>query len=139
MIIKYEFDNGDVSEVEVSEDVGQMILDSRRTEESYDRKTRRHCYSIDAMEYEGREYGYEDRGIAAFLGDDEERNKRIREAFSHLTETQRRRLLMLSSGLAERQIALIEGVDIRAVVDSINYGRKKFLKFFLKNTHQNEG
>lgn len=49
MKVKYEFDNGEVTEVEVSEEIGAMIIDSRREEESGNRKERRHCYSLDAI------------------------------------------------------------------------------------------
>ena len=37
---------------------------------------------------------------------------------------------MLAAGLSEREIARREGVAIRAVTESIDYARKKFLKFF---------
>ena len=55
MKIKYQFANGDVSEVEVSEDVGSIIVDSRRKEDNLDRKERYHCYSYDAIDYNRRE------------------------------------------------------------------------------------
>ena len=53
MKITYQFANGDVSEVEVSEEVGTVIVDSRRKEDNLDRKERYHCYSYDAIDYEG--------------------------------------------------------------------------------------
>ena len=45
MKIKYTFANGEVSEVEVSEEIGAVIIDSRRKEENQARKERYHCYS----------------------------------------------------------------------------------------------
>lgn len=51
MKIKYEFVNGDVSEVEVSEEIGMVISDLRRKEDSRERTNRRHCYSLDALKY----------------------------------------------------------------------------------------
>lgn len=60
MKVSYEFANGTASEVEVSEEVGTMIIDSRTAEESADRKERRHCWSLDAAFYEGAEYGTDD-------------------------------------------------------------------------------
>lgn len=47
MNVKYEFDNGEVTAVEVSEEFGAMIIDPRRKEESDNRKEHRHCYSLD--------------------------------------------------------------------------------------------
>jgi DNA-binding CsgD family transcriptional regulator len=64
------------------------------------------------------------------FSEDEDRNARVREAFSHLTETQQRRLLMLASGLSEREIARREDKDIKTICESIAAARKKFLKFF---------
>lgn len=56
MKINYTFANGETSEVEVSEEIGNVILDSRREESNLDRKERYHCYSLDAAEFEGAEY-----------------------------------------------------------------------------------
>lgn len=38
MLIKYEFINGDVLEVEVSNEIGAMIIDSRKAEHALDEK-----------------------------------------------------------------------------------------------------
>lgn len=129
MKVKYEFNNGDVTEVEVSEEIGAMIIDSRREEESAERKHRRHCYSMDAAVYEGLEYGTEDFTEALF-DDAEERDARVREAFSHLSEIQQKRLLLLAGGMSVREIARREGKNFRTVYDSIEAAKKKFLKFF---------
>ena len=48
MKIKYEFINGEKTEIEVEENIGTWILDSRRVEENLARKERYHCYSSDA-------------------------------------------------------------------------------------------
>jgi DNA-directed RNA polymerase specialized sigma24 family protein len=129
MKVKYEFNTGEVTEVEVSDEIGAMIIDSRREEESAERRHRRHCYSMDAAVYEGLEYGTEDFTEALF-DDSEERNERVRTAFSHLSELQQRRLLLLAGGMSVREIARCEGKNFRTVYDSIEAARKKFLKFF---------
>lgn len=129
MKVKYEFNNGDVTEVEVSEEIGAMIIDSRREEESAERKHRRHCYSMDASVYEGLEYGTKDFTEALF-DDAEERDARVREAFSHLSEIQQKRLLLLAGGMSVREIARREGKNFRTVYDSIEAAKKKYLKFF---------
>ena len=44
MKISYTFANGENSEVEVNEEIGTFILDSRREEDNLGRKERYHCY-----------------------------------------------------------------------------------------------
>ena len=56
LTINYTFANGETSDVEVNEEIGNLILDSRREESNQDRKERYHCYSLDAVEYEGEDY-----------------------------------------------------------------------------------
>lgn len=129
MKISYEFATGETTEVEVADAIGAVVIDSRRTEDSAERKHRRHCYSLDGITYEGKEYGTGD--FADALCDDTEiRNQKIRDAFSHLSEVQKRRMMMLAGGLSMREIARREDKDIKTVRESIEAARKKFLKFF---------
>lgn len=130
MKIKYRFITGEVTEVEVSDEIGAVIVDSRRTEESANRKHRRHCYSLDAITYEGMEYADQNDLNEALFDDTPERNAHIRECFNKFTEVQQRRMLMLASGLSLREIARREGVDIKTVRESVEAARKKFKKFF---------
>lgn len=131
MKITYKFADNTVSEVEVSEEVGTLIMDSRRKEENAARKERYHCWSLDAIDYEGAEYGIPDFTDALF-DDSAERDALVRAAFSRLSDVQHRRLLMLASGLSLREIARREGKDIKTVRESIDGARKKFLKNFVK-------
>ena len=57
MKIKYEFADGTMSEVEVEESIGAVIIESRRKEDNLARKERYHCYSMDSVQFEGDEYG----------------------------------------------------------------------------------
>lgn len=127
MKIRYTFDNGETSEVEVSEEIGTFIMDSRRNEESANRKEHRHSWSLDSIEYEGVEYG-----VADIMEDllNEQRNNRIDQAFSHLSEAQKRRLLMLANGLSVHEIARREGKAFYTIYESIESAKKKFLKNF---------
>ena len=129
MLIKYTFATGETTEVEVNDEIGEFIIDSRRSEDSADRKERRHCYSMDAALYEGEDYGTEDFTDKLF-DDTAEENARVRRAFSHLTDVQKRRLLMYSRGISIREIARREGKDYSAVKESIHVAQKKFKKFF---------
>lgn len=56
MKIKYAFLDGTVTEVEVSDEVGAVIIDSRKAEHAQDERHHYHCYSYDAIDYEGEEY-----------------------------------------------------------------------------------
>ena len=128
MKINYTFANGETSDVEVSEEIGTMILDSRREESNLDRKERYHCYSLDGAEFEGMEMAdKETPETALFL---QLENQHIAETFDKLSEVQKRRLLMLAQGLSLREIARREGKDIKTIRESIEGARKKFLKFF---------
>ena len=126
MKIKYQFANGDVSEVEVSEDVGSIIVASRRKEDNLDRKERYHCYSYDAIDYEGEEYA--DPDTPDSLLERDELSKRVQRAMSHLSEIQVRRLTLFAEGLSIREIARMEGVDHKAVSKSIESAKKVFAK-----------
>ena len=125
MKIKYEFSTGEVTEVEVSEEIGAVIIDSRRKEENLARKERYHCYSLESIDYEGKEYA------SPSMTDDfieiEASEKRVAEMLKQLTETQRRRLLMFIDGMSYRKISRIEGVDHKKIIKSIDQARKKII------------
>ncbi len=105
MIIKYKFADGTVTEVEVSDEIGAVITASRRAEHALKERNRYHCYSLDAILYEGNEYGECDK--YAVEDDSAERTERVRETFSHLTETQQRRLRLYADGDAKQDFTEI--------------------------------
>lgn len=53
MKITYEFVTGEVSEVEVDERLGGMLLDLDRQQENNDQKETRRHFSLNSMDYEG--------------------------------------------------------------------------------------
>lgn len=129
MLIKYTFLDGTTTEVEVSEEIGAVIIDSRKAEHAQDERQRYHCpYSYDAIDYEGEEYATDDTPETDHIRS--ERDARLYTALASLTETQRRRLLMLADGLSMREIARREKADIKTVRESIEGARKKFQKNF---------
>ncbi len=98
MKIKYQFADGTTTEVEVSEEIGAVIIDSRKAEHAQGERQRYHCpYSYDAIDYEGEEYATDDTPETEHIRS--ERDARLYTALAALTETQRRRLLMLADGL----------------------------------------
>lgn len=128
MKIKYEFADGTVSEVEVDEAIGSVILDSRRKEDNLDRKERYHCYSLNAAGFEGEDYASDDTPDKQV--EREQESERIHEVLEKLSEVQRRRLLMLADGMSMREIARAENVQYHAVQKSIDGARKILKKYF---------
>ena len=128
MKITYKSVTGEVTEVEVSEEIGAVIIDSRRKEDNLDRKERNHSYSLDAITYEGEEYADEHTPDVDLLQKID--NAHFCEVFSKLTPTQQRRLAMYSEGMSYREIAEVEGAFFRSVEESIKAAIKKFKKHF---------
>ena len=87
MLIKYESVTGEVTEVEVSEEIGAVIIDSRRKEENLARKERYHCYSLDAIKYGDTDKFAPSTGetpLTELIRDED--NSYIYEAFAKLSE-----------------------------------------------------
>jgi DNA-directed RNA polymerase specialized sigma24 family protein len=104
MKIQWKFADGTTSEVEVNEEIGNYITASRREESNLARKERYHCYSLDAIDYEGPEYATGTTPETDLIR--EEDAARINTALDKLSETQKRRLLMLADGLSVNEIAV---------------------------------
>ena len=132
MKITYRFLDNTISEVEVSEEIGSFIVASRREEASLERKERRHCYSLDAITYEGNEYGTPDFTEALF----DDTTDRIHEAFQYLTLTQRRRIRRLAAWRRISLVAAAEHKNYASVYESIQSARKKFLENYRNTPHK---
>ena len=128
MKITWNFADGTKSEVEVNEELGEFITASRREESNSDRKERYHCYSLDAILFEGKEYGDYNTHDAEI--ERSEKKKRIAAALETLSEIQKRRLLMLAGGCSVNEIARLEGIAPNAAWKSVEGAKKKFIKSF---------
>lgn len=53
MKFRYEFANGEISEIEVEDSLGELLLDSDRQEYNNDHKETRRHVSLNGMDYEG--------------------------------------------------------------------------------------
>lgn len=126
--IRYEFADGTVSEVEVEESIGAVIVEDRRLEDNLFRKERYHCYSLDAAQFEGAEYS--DGATPESVLMSEESIGELQEALGSLTEVQKERIRRLADGLSINEIARQEGVAPNAVMKSIKSVREKLKKFF---------
>lgn len=130
MKIKYEFADGTVSEVEVEESIGAIIVEERRLEDNLARKERYHCYSLDAMEFEGMEYADGTTPESVFV--EKESVGELQEALEKLTDVQKQRLGYLADGCSINEIARREGIAPNAVMKSVKGIREKLKKFFEK-------
>jgi len=128
MKIQWKFADGTTSEVEVNEEIGNYITASRREESNLARKERYHCYSLDAIDYEGLEYATDTTPETDLIL--EENTARINATLDKLSVTQKRRLLMFVDGLSANEIARIENVAPNAAWKSIEGAKKKFKKHF---------
>ncbi|MDE6404069.1 MAG: hypothetical protein K2M20_00275, partial [Lachnospiraceae bacterium] len=106
-------------------------IEYRQDEENLSRKERYHCFSVESSVYEGKELstGETPETILQQKIDKNRSEELIEAAMSSLTETQRRRLIMLIRGLSLREIARLEGVGTNSVAKSIWGARKNFLKY----------
>ena len=123
MKIKYAFLDGTVTEVEVSDEIGAVIIDSRKAEHAQDERHRYHCYSYDAIDYEGEEYASDETPESDYLRS--ELNEQLYAALQSLTETQRRRLLLYAEGMSFSEIAKREGVSSHSkIIKSVESAQK---------------
>ena len=127
MIIKYSFTDGENTEVEVSEEIGSVILEMERKANNLDRKERRHCYSMDAAVYEGSDYALDEDILSDLIT--REDNSLLYDAIRKLPEPQQSRFLRYADGVSMREIARQDGVRYNAVCDSIKLARKNLKKF----------
>ena len=87
MKITYKFVTGEVAEVEVSEEIGAVIVDLDRQEYNNDHKETRRHYSLEGKVYEGMDYAAEDSGLEAlFAGPTDE--ERLHAAIRQLSPDQ---------------------------------------------------
>ena len=130
MKIRYEFVNGEWSEIEVEDSLGELLVELDRQEYNNDhRETRRHM-SLDGMDYEGALFAAPDNPAAELVW--KEDATRLRQAMEALSPSQQelvRRVYFENAKVSE--IAREEGVDKSAIshrLDRIYRKLKKFLK-----------
>ena len=116
MKINYKFANGQRTEVEVSNETGTVIVDSRRAEHANNERHRYHAaFSIDAAEYEDKNYFSSGRGNPEDMLLRAEESQQLRLGLRQLTPTQRRRLLKFAAGKKIAEIAREEGDSFNSV------------------------
>ncbi len=128
MKVRYEFVNGEISEIEVDESLGELLVECDRQAYNNDHKETRRHVSLDGMDYEGALFATADdpawEALRALELD------RLREALAALSPKQRE--LVLKVYFNEESIAAIaraEGVDESSVRERLRWIHKKLKKF----------
>lgn len=100
MKIKYTFANGDVTEIEVSEEIGAVVLDLDRQEYNTNhRETRRHC-SLEALDLDGNLLPSKDNVEMDFIR--KEDGAKLRDVISRLNPRQQKLIKAIYAGCSGR-------------------------------------
>ena len=125
MKIRYQFANGDVSEIEVDDALGEVLLDLDRQEYNNNRKETRRHYSLESRIYEGEDYGSEDENLRRFAD-----LESIRSAMRELTSRQRICVYdYFFDGKKYTEIARELGIHESTVRESVRSALKKLEKY----------
>ena len=118
MRVRYEFVNGEWSEIEVEDSLGELLVELDRQEYNSDHKeTRRHT-SLDGMDYEGALFAAPDDPAAELVR--KEDATRLRQAIEALSPAQRelvRRVYFENEKITD--IAREAGVSHAAIHDRL--------------------
>lgn len=127
MKIKYTFANGDVTEIEVSEEIGAVVLDLDRQEYNTNhRETRRHC-SLEALDLDGNLLPSKDNVEIDFIR--KEDSAKLRDAISRLNPRQQKLIKAIYfEGQKVTDLALEEGVHWTAITHAVERALKKLEK-----------
>lgn len=128
MKIKYEFVNGETSEIEVDDSLGELLVDFDRQQYNNDHKETRRHVSLDGMDYEGELFtSAEDTEGELMRRED---TARLMEAMEALSPSQRELLLKVYfNGRSLVSIAAEEGVDKSSISHRLERIYKKLKKF----------
>ena len=127
MKIKYEFVNGETSEIEVDDSLGELLVDFERQQYNNDHKETRRHVSLDGMDYEGELFA----SAEDTEGEAERREDmaRLFSAMEVLSPSQRE--LVEKVYFEERKITDIaheEGVSKQSVHERVQRALKKLEK-----------
>lgn len=130
MRVRYEFVNGEWSEIEVEDSLGELLVELDRQEYNNDhRETRRHT-SLDGMDYEGALFAAPDDPAADLLRqEDTARLLRAMEALSPSQQELVRRVYFKRERVVD--IARAEGVSEAAIRNRLNKIYAKIKKLLI--------
>ena len=129
MKITYKFVTGEVAEVEVSEEIGAVIVDLDLQEYNNDHKETRRHYSLEGKVYEGMDYAVEDSGLEAlFAGPTDE--ERLHAAIRQLSHDQQEMVRAIYfENVSVNDYAARMGVTQSAISHRLQTVKKKLKKF----------
>lgn len=127
MKIRYEFTNGEVSEIEVDEALGGLLVEFDRQEYNNDHKETRRHVSLNGLDYEGALFASPDDPAAEVLR--REDAARLMRAMEALSPSQRELVLKVYfEGRSIVSLAAEEGVSHVAIVRRLNRIYEKLRK-----------
>ena len=131
---QYEIELEHFGKVYVSKEVKDLLEEEERAFQNYERKNRYWCpVRLERCEYEGELFidNYDPK--KEYL--EKEEQIKVDEFLESLTPTQKRRLIMRieNPSLSLREIARIEEIDYKSILECFEYIKNKYKKF-LNNT-----
>ena len=128
-VIRYEFATGEVVQVKVTGEIAEFLCESRRREHANNERCRYHsAFSLDSEDSRcGQLISYktpDDHMVES------ENRERLFDGISHLSDVQKKRILMLSEGKSVSEIARLQGVAHNSVKSSIQAAQQKIRKIF---------
>ena len=116
-------------EPEAIKEIIEYLNENARLIRTAERREAYHTlYHLEALDYEGNSIAYLDTPEHIVI--QKEEAEHIRNTLTLLTETQQRRLWMLSENMTLCEIAAVEGASAGAVKESLDAAKKKFQNNF---------
>lgn len=116
-------------EPEALKEIIEYLNENARLIRNAERREAYHTlYHLEGLDYEGNSIAYLDTPEHIVIRKEEAEH--IQSTLTLLTETQQRRLWMLSENMTLREIAAVERASASAVKESLDAAKKKFLNNF---------
>ena len=128
MKITYRFVTGEVTVIDVPDEIGAVIVDLDRQEYNNDHKETRRHYSLEGKVYEGMDYAVEDPGLEAlFAGPTDE--ERLHAAIRQLSPDQKEMVRAIYfENMSVNDYAARMGVTQSAISHRLQTVKKKLKK-----------
>ena len=141
MLIRYEFDNGDVMEIEVDNYFGKLIEESRTQLETLEREERRYCFSLSRINDKSSWMLSNENNpcdmlehIIEIMEEEErlkERKRKLYEAIETLSPRQKELInAMLEDNVSQSEFAEMKGISKSTVSEHFAKAKEKIRKFF---------
>lgn len=130
MIIKYKNADGEVVDIDVDDKFGNWYLAFEKEEANRERKYRYWVRtSLDALPYEGVWFKSTYETPVEYVIR-KEKEEILNKFLNTLTEVQKRRLELLADGLSAREVARIEKVNLKSILETKKQIKAKAIAFY---------